>query len=64
VAPSGRLVGSVLSVRRTPDVVRLTVEVEGVGLVHAVAEAGQPAAVGTDVRLELDLSRTARLQQT
>ena len=64
VAPTGRLVGSVVSARRTPDVIRLTVEVDGVGLVHAVAEAGQPAAVGSDVRLELDLSRTARLQQT
>jgi thiamine transport system ATP-binding protein len=62
VTPSGRLVGSVLSARRTPDVVRLTVEVDGIGVVHAVAEEGQ-AAAGTAVRLDLDLTRTARLRR-
>ena len=62
VTPSGRLVGSVLSARRTPDLVRLTVEVDGVGVVHAVAEEGQ-AAVGACVRLDLDLTRTARLRR-
>jgi thiamine transport system ATP-binding protein len=62
VTPSGRLLGSVLSARRTPELVRLTVEVDGVGVVHAVAEEGQ-AAAGTDVRLDLDLTRTARLRR-
>lgn len=62
VTPSGRLVGSVLSARRTPDLVRLTAEVDGVGVVHAVAEEGHAAVVGADVRLDLDLSRTARLR--
>jgi thiamine transport system ATP-binding protein len=63
VASSGRLVGSVVSARRTPDLVRLTVEVAGVGVVHAVAEQGQAAAVGEEVRLNLDLTRTARLRK-
>jgi thiamine transport system ATP-binding protein len=62
VASSGRLVGSVVSARRTPDLVRLTVEVAGVGVVHAVAEQGEAAAVGAEVRLDLDLTRTARLR--
>jgi thiamine transport system ATP-binding protein len=63
VTPSGRLVGSVVSARRTPDLVRLTVEVAGVGVVHAVAEEGQAPAVGADVRLDVDLTRTARLRR-
>ena len=63
VESSGLLVGSVVSARRTPDLVRLTVEVAGVGVVHAVAEQGQAAAVGAEVRLDLDLTRTARLRK-
>jgi thiamine transport system ATP-binding protein len=60
--PDGPLVGTVISARRTPDLVRLTVELEGVGVVHAVAEPGSAAAaVGQHVRLRLDLGRTARL---
>ena len=58
----GPLVGTVVSARRTPDLVRLTVDLDGVGVVHAVADPAGAAAVGRDVRLRLDLSRTARLR--
>jgi thiamine transport system ATP-binding protein len=60
-APDGPLSGSVVSVRATPEVVRLTVDVPGVGEVHAVAGAGEVPGVGSDVRLVVDLTRTARL---
>ncbi len=64
----GPLRGRVLSARATPDVVRLTVDVEGVGEVHAVADASRPGAlapaVGHDVRLVVDLTRTARLAES
>jgi thiamine transport system ATP-binding protein len=66
VAPAGSrcgpLAGRVLSARLTPDAVRLTVEVEGVGEVHAVGDldADLPA-VGNAVHLVLDLTRAARL---
>ena len=62
VAATGPLHGRVLSARKTPDAVRLTVEVDGLGEVHAVGDldASTPA-VGNDVRLVVDLSRAARL---
>jgi thiamine transport system ATP-binding protein len=62
VDADGPLVGTVVSARRTPDLVRLTVDLDGVGVVHAVADPAGAAAVGRDVRLRLDLSRTARLR--
>ena len=54
--------GQVLSARLTPDAVRLTVAVDGVGEVHAVGDldAALPT-VGNDVHLVLDLTRAARL---
>ena len=58
-APGGPLLGRVLSARTTPDAVRLTVDLAGVGPVPAVGEAGTLTVVGQDVRLVLDLSRTA-----
>ncbi len=62
VATAGALVGRVLSARLTPDAVRLTVHVDGVGEVHAVGDldADLPA-VGNAVHLVLDLTRAARL---
>jgi thiamine transport system ATP-binding protein len=62
VASTGQLTGRVRSARLTPQAVRLTVEVPGVGEVHAVGDVD--AAVpgpGREVRLLLDLTRTARL---
>ena len=61
VTPEGPLSGRVVSVRATPEVVRLTVDVPGVGEVHAVAGAGEVPGIGSDVRLVVDLTRTARL---
>jgi thiamine transport system ATP-binding protein len=64
VDPGGSLRGRVLSARSTPEAVRLTVDVDGVGEVHAVVDradgAGAPG-VGQAVRLAVDLTRTARL---
>ncbi|NUS52993.1 MAG: ABC transporter ATP-binding protein [Nocardioidaceae bacterium] len=65
VAPDGPLTGRVLAARVTPEVVRLTVDVDGVGTVDAVADQAGPAAavpgVGTAVPLVVDLTRTAPL---
>jgi thiamine transport system ATP-binding protein len=66
VAAAGPLVGRVLSARLTPDAVRLSVRVEGVGEVHAVREPDTDTdtdlpAVGNAVHLVLDLTRAARL---
>jgi thiamine transport system ATP-binding protein len=60
-APDGSLHGRVLSARVTPELVRLTVAVPGVGDVHAVADQDSPVQVGHDVTLALDLARTAVL---
>lgn len=59
--PAGGLRGRVLSARVTPDAVRLVVDVEGVGEVHAVAEQDSPVKVGHEVPLALDLAKTAVL---
>ena len=68
VDSAGPLTGRVLSARMTPDLVRLTVDVEGVGEVHAVAtldEGGSHAvSIGHDVRLDVELVRTARLPRS
>ncbi|MGZ4499165.1 MAG: ABC transporter ATP-binding protein [Nocardioidaceae bacterium] len=61
--PHGSLRGRVLSARVTPEQVRLTVDVEGVGEVHAVAEQDSGVSVGHLVRLDVDLSRAAVLAE-
>ncbi len=62
VAPGGSLRGRVLMARLTPDAVRLTVAVDGVGEVHAVGDLDADVpTVGSDVHLVLDLTRAARL---
>ena len=62
----GGLRGRVLEERATPEVVRLAVEVAGVGRVDAVADlpsAGAPApGVGSVVPLAVDLTRAALLE--
>jgi thiamine transport system ATP-binding protein len=64
VAAGGPLRGRVLTSRPTPGAVRLTVVVDGVGQVHAVAEPGTASpAVGQEVHLVADLTRTARLRE-
>jgi thiamine transport system ATP-binding protein len=66
--PGPVLHGRVVAARLTPGLVRLVVDVAGVGEVPAVAEpdtpthAGAEAGVGHDVPLVVDLSRTALLR--
>jgi thiamine transport system ATP-binding protein len=66
--PDGPLHGRVTAARITPETVRLTVDVDGIGELPAVADlpaVGHPAvAVGEDVRLVVDLTRTARLARS
>ncbi|MGN6131482.1 MAG: ABC transporter ATP-binding protein [Nocardioidaceae bacterium] len=59
--PAGALCGTVRSARATPEAVRLSVDVDGVGQVHAVAAPGDRVGVGHQVRLSLDVDRTAVL---
>jgi thiamine transport system ATP-binding protein len=61
VAPAGPLHGRVLEARVTPELLRLVVDVGGVGEVHAVAEQDSPVRVADDVRLQVDLGRVAVL---
>jgi thiamine transport system ATP-binding protein len=62
VTPSGSLHGTVLEARVTPELLRLTVDVAGVGTVHAVAEQDSPVRVADEVRLSVDLGRVAVLR--
>jgi thiamine transport system ATP-binding protein len=61
VTADGPLHGRVLEARVTPEVLRLVVDVEGVGEVHAVAEQDSPVRVTDDVRLQVDVGRIAVL---
>ncbi len=61
VDPAGRLAGEVRSLRTTPDLTRLTVEVDGVGLLDAVAPLDVPVRPGQRVPLLLDRTRVALL---
>ncbi|HSE09387.1 MAG TPA: ABC transporter ATP-binding protein [Nocardioidaceae bacterium] len=59
----GRLGGRVLSATLTPDVVRLRVLVEGLGEMHAVAPQDTDVRIDHDVRLRVDMGRTAVLPE-
>ena len=59
--PDGALRGRVLEARVTPEVVRLVVDADGVGRVHAVADQDSTIAAGEVVHLGVDLARTAVL---
>jgi thiamine transport system ATP-binding protein len=61
VASEGPLDGRVLAARVTPELLRLVVDVDDVGEVNAVAHQDSPVRVGEDVRLAVDLTRTAVL---
>jgi thiamine transport system ATP-binding protein len=63
VDPEGALCGVVRAARVDPEQVRLVVDVDGLGEVHAVAADGSDVAVGHRVRLGVDLGRTAVLPQ-
>jgi thiamine transport system ATP-binding protein len=61
VADDGPLGGRVVSANVTRDVVRLRVLVEGLGEMHAVAPSDADVRLDHDVRLTVDMSRTAVL---
>lgn len=58
---SGPLRGRVVAATVTPDVVRLRVLVEGLGEMHAVAQHDADVHLDHEVRLRVDLVRTAVL---
>jgi thiamine transport system ATP-binding protein len=60
-AGHGPLEGTVTAARAAPDAVRLSVDVDGLGPLHAVAAGREAPRVGERVRLSVDLSRTARI---
>ncbi len=57
----GPLVGTVESARATPELVRLVVDVIGVGPVEAVAPRDSRCGPGERIRLRVDATRIARL---
>lgn len=57
----GPLSGAVLAARATPEVIRLELDVDGLGRVSGVAELGQVVAVGERVRLRVRTDRLAVL---
>ena len=59
--PHGALAGRVLSLRTTPDQLRLEVDVDDLGLLDAVAPLDSHLGVGDGVRLRVDVSRVAAL---
>ncbi|MGI9155380.1 MAG: ABC transporter ATP-binding protein [Marmoricola sp.] len=62
VAADGPLPATVLAARATPDQLRLSVTVEGIGDLEAVADPGSGIAVGQQVRLVVDTGRVAVLR--
>ncbi len=61
VRPDGPLTGRVLGWRLTPDQVRLEVEVDGLGVLDAVADHDRDLRLDTTVRLGVDAERLALL---
>ena len=64
VASEGPLQGTVLAARATPDQLRLTVAVDGLAELEAVAEPTSGVAIGQQVRLAVDTARVAVLAAT
>lgn len=63
VEDAGALTGRVRSLRSTPEQQRLEVEVDGVGVVDAVASLDRRTAPGEDVALSVDVTRLAVLRE-
>lgn len=61
VAGDGELVGTVVSARATPELVRLVVTVDGLGELDAVASLGSHVAPGETVCLRVDPTRVATI---
>ncbi|GAA1954187.1 ABC transporter ATP-binding protein [Nocardioides panacihumi] len=58
---AGPISATVVSARATPDLVRLVVDAEGVGILDAVAPLDRHPGPGEGVRLQLDATRLALL---
>ncbi|MDP9820891.1 ABC transporter ATP-binding protein [Nocardioides massiliensis] len=63
IDPDGPLHGTVLTVRASPEVVRVRADVDGIGEIDAVAGRGYAAAPGARVRLAVDRDRLAVLPE-
>ncbi len=61
LSSDGPLRGRVLAARVTPEQLRLVVDLPGIGEVHAVADPDAAVEVGHEIRLSVDLGRTAVL---
>ncbi len=61
---TGTLAARVESARVTPEQVRLVVEVDGIGMLDAVAPLGSRVAPGDEVTLRVDVTRLAALPIT
>ena len=61
LAPDGPLSGTVVSARGTPELVRLVVDVDGIGAVDAVAPSDRHPGPGERIRLTVDPSRLAAI---
>jgi thiamine transport system ATP-binding protein len=61
VDPAGPLAAHVVAARETPELLRLTLDVDGVGELEGVADPGTDVPVGSRVQVALDTSRTAVL---
>ena len=61
IDPDGSLRGRVLSSQAAPGLVRLIVDVEGVGTVDAVGPASLEVGSGSQVGLRVDVTRLARV---
>lgn len=61
VVDEGQLGGRVVSATLTPDVVRLRVQVDGLGEMHAVATHDADVRIDHHVCLQVDMARTAVL---
>ena len=61
VAGEGPVIGTVVSARATPELVRLVVVVEGLGELDAVAPLGSQVVPGEPVRLGVDATRVATI---
>lgn len=61
VTADGALAARVLEARVTPDLVRVELDVEGIGTLAGVAEPGTDVSVGRRVAVSIDTSRIAQV---
>jgi thiamine transport system ATP-binding protein len=60
VSPDGPLAGTVVAAALSPEQIRLTIEVDGLGVLDAVSRTDVPTPVpGQRVRLDVDVTRLA-----